>query len=108
VAQSRVQGIVDRGIYRRIVARAAIKAEGVEMAGKTFTAGSAVAWSHKVAPMHSGKSVLFASAVKAVDADATFGTIIGPANEVGTQWEVAFGDDSRVLTSDELVLVEDN
>ena len=76
------------------------------MAAKKFEAGSAVAWSHKIGPMHGSRSVLLKSAVTAVDADATFGVIVGPANDVGTQWEVAFGEDHRVLTSDELVLVE--
>ena len=74
-----------------------------------FDVGDRIAWSHVVAPDHGQKSVIRASAVLAKDALAQLGTVIGPANDVDTWWEVTLdgSENSRVLTKDELVRVEE-
>lgn len=73
-----------------------------------FTAGDRVAWSHVVAPEHGAKSIVRASVVLARDPSTLLGTIVGPG-EVATWWEVRLdgSDDTRVLTKDELVRVEE-
>ncbi len=75
---------------------------------KSFTVGDRVAWTHALGVLHSGKSVLMAGAVSALDPQATFGTVTGPGNDMGTWWTVEFEHGTeRVLTSDELVKVEE-
>lgn len=76
-----------------------------------FAAGDRVAWSHVVATEHGAKSVIRAAAVLARDSVAQLGTVIGPANDVDTWWEVKLDGSedgvTRVLTKDELVRVEE-
>jgi hypothetical protein len=84
---------------------------GETMSLTYFDKGDRVAWSHVVATEHGQKSVMRAVAVLAKDGAAQLGTVIGPANDVGTWWEVHLDgtpdDASRVLTKDELVRVEE-
>ncbi len=74
-----------------------------------FEAGDRVAWSHVMAWEHGAKSVVRAAAVRSRDPEAQFGTVLGPGNDVGTYWTVRLDgvDEPRVLTTDELVRVEE-
>ena len=75
-----------------------------------FNAGDNVVWSHAHGALHAEGSVLKKTAVIATaneeGVDVQFGSIVGPANDEETWFEVALeGGESRVLTGDELVRV---
>ena len=74
-----------------------------------FEKGDRVAWSHVVATEHGQKSVARASAVLARDSAARLGTIVQQDPNVRTWWEVKLDgvEETRVLTQDELVRVEE-
>lgn len=75
----------------------------------SYELGHRVAWSHVVGPEHGARSIIKAQVVLARDASARLGTVVAPANDAGTHWEVKLDGDeeSRVLTADEIVRVEE-
>lgn len=81
------------------------------MARKSFVEKERIAWSHSVGPIHGSKSVIAAAAVLAIDPAAVLGTVLGPANDVPTHWLIHLDGtadgETRVLTSDELVRIEE-
>lgn len=85
-----------------------------------FEAGDQVAWHHSFATQHAAGSIARLSAVPQLSEEhedfggpgtGQFGTIVEPANELGTRWLVNLGDedhpDERVLTHEEIVKVAD-
>jgi hypothetical protein len=90
-----------------------------------FKPGDRVAWQHEFASQHGAGSIVRAEAVPQLPDDhpdkgkpgtGQFGTIVAQANDAGTWWEVQLDPakgkakkkaDTRVLTSDELVRVEE-
>jgi len=76
-----------------------------------FEKGDLVGWSHREATKHAPGSILYASVLGEPGDEpgsGQRGTIVGPANEQETWWDVKLDGDTLTLTGDELVKLLDD